>query len=98
MTRDEARAKLNADRDGLWGAGYADRFLTALEELGLLKLDTRAEELTRCAAIEHLVGMFVMTDSAVNDSRQNSMPRRLNPESAAEIIDILTKSGFHITR
>lgn len=39
MTRDEARAKLNADRDGLWGAGYADRFLTALEELGLLRFD-----------------------------------------------------------
>lgn len=95
MTRDEAIAKVH---DAMSQPGpHTHGFVDALVSLGLIKLETR-EEASAEAAVRRLTNVIVMTDSAVKDSRVDHMPRKLTHGGATEIIDVLVKSGFRITR
>lgn len=93
MTRDEAIQKVaNVSVGTLQSSSLVD----ALAALGLLKLDTRAEELTRCAAIERLTGSYTAVHFGSDTDMEQSA--RLSASGAAETIDVLMKFGFKITR
>jgi hypothetical protein len=87
MTRDEA-ARILQNRH--WNNPMA--FVDSLEALGLLKLDTT----TRCEqlAAQRLENMFII----VTDRDGARRDVRIHREGAYEIIDILTNSGFKITK
>jgi hypothetical protein len=88
MTRDEA-ARILQNRH--WNNPLA--FVDSLEALGLLKLETP----TRCEqlAAQRLENMFVIVTDR-DGARRDAV--RIHREGAYEIIDILTKSGFKITK
>lgn len=106
MTRDEAVKKLEVS----WAAVLQVspncsshlQFVTALEALGLLHLDPAiagTEDKVRIAAASRLEGVIVY----VTHSRQGGYsavkePGKITPDGALEILDVLTKSGFRITR
>ena len=95
MTREEALEKIAMPR---WygEAGRRGWLLDALEQLGLLKFDT-TEEKDRTAAIDRLAHLHVMV-TAVTGDEGIEVAAKLTYDGAAEILDILTKSGFKISR
>lgn len=99
MTREDANNKFyvtfqNGARDAQPGSyNWCQALIAALESVGALKLDD-PEEKDRLAAISYLEEKFVEVQSTGN--ARNS--ERLTRDGAAEVLDILLKSGFKITR
>lgn len=91
MTRDEA---IRVAQHTSHAQGAAAALVDNLVALGVLKLNT-TEDKDRVAAIERLDGCFIVAKS---DSLYHEKAFVLGVEGAAEILDILTKSGFKITR
>jgi hypothetical protein len=89
MTRDEA-ARILENRH--WNNPLA--FVDSLEALGLLKLETTADK-DRIAAAGRLVGMYTVVDVNMAGANRSA---KITEAGAYEILDILTKSGFKITR
>ena len=86
MTRDEAIAiyQKHSRKPGEVPGWLID----TLVELGVLHLKT-TEDIVRVAAVEQLEGMVVDVSHG---------PQKILRRGAFEILDILTKSGFRITR
>lgn len=97
MTRDEAVSAVMKGQPNKWlgapDAVEASRLVDALAALGLLKLETQ-DEAVRVAAIDRLVGVLVHAEVGLNPIE----PVCLGQSGAAEIIDVLTMSGFKIMR
>ena len=95
MTRDEAiqimlplyRSPYSDDKD------RAKLFVEVLCGLGLLKLDDRVET----AAIDRLRDAYFHFNSSSLTNRGNFVGK-LTLDGAAEVVDVLLKSGFKITR
>ena len=90
MTRKEAIDKCKE----YWASGSSTRaMIDSLVALGLLQLETTTDK-DRVAAAERLqnthVGCYL--------TQSNSNIAKLSLDGAYEILDILTKSGFRITR
>ena len=88
MTREEADAAIR--RSGVEFGRYltADHVMAMLKALGLLKVETPEK-----AAIDRLVSMIIETERG-----GVKVMSVITLDGAAEIIDILTKHGFRITR
>jgi hypothetical protein len=94
MTRDEAIDKLKK----LETDNYPDWVIDGLVALGLLHLET-TEDKVRVAAAERLTGAFTQTSSMSAVQRQGKGEwSAITRDGALEILDVLTKSGFRITR
>lgn len=92
MTRDEAIYKAQE----IFESGTSPRAMADVVDflvaLGLLKFETTVDK-DRVAAAERLENMFI---SVVANGRKCA--GQIHVEGAYEILDILTKSGFKITR
>lgn len=91
MTRDEAIQRLT------WCSAYNSlsgsmNFVDNLVALGLLKLDTVEDEIRQAAARKIAGSHIVLRCGSSNVSGY------LDPNSAAELIKVLTETGFKITR
>lgn len=90
MTREEAIARVDSVKDeGLLGGSYIVDILVAL---GLLHLDVTKDK-DRIAAATCLTRKFTTVLSSDGTS-----VAQLSQDGAYEILNILTKSGFKITR
>jgi hypothetical protein len=69
----------------------------ALEAIGLLHLET-TEDKVRLAAVSRLVGVIAEVTHSRNGVTDVREPGRITHEGALEILDVLTKSGFRISR
>jgi len=74
---------------------WCESIVYALEKVGLLKLET-AEDNVKIAAAERLRGKLI--SPANMDGTVTNAAIRISLDGAYEIIDILDKSGFKITR
>ena len=92
MTRDEAIKKVN-----MCGGNRDDMLVDGLVQLGLLHLET-TEDKVRLAAVERLTGVFVRVDQSAFGNDASKYSSCLSQDGALEILDVLTKSGFRITR
>jgi hypothetical protein len=93
MTRDEANAVVVKHGYGVYPGGQGANLIDVLVDLGLLRLETTSGK-DRDAAVDRLHGMYV---SAVAHGVE-STTAKLTLDGAAEIVDVLTKSGFRITK
>jgi hypothetical protein len=89
MTRDEAISKVRGCTNML----NSDALVISLEALGLLRLET-TEDKVRVAAAERLTGIHV----GVQGDAHSETYAKITQGGALEILDVLTKSGFRITR
>ena len=85
MTRDEAVAIYWKNFEGTTNHGW---FIDTLVDLGVLHVET-TENKVRIAAADQLTGVGVTTSLGA---------AALGRDGAFEILDILIKSGFRITR
>lgn len=92
MTRDEAIMKINSAL--IKKEPEAAFYVTMLEALGLLHLKT-TEDKVRMAAVERL-GMAIIEVEYTRGADPTNC--RITRNGALEILDVLTKSGFRITR
>ncbi len=98
MTRDEAITKLYMALmrvplgTQVNSVNWCGSVVDGLADLGVLKLEA-AEDKDRMLAANFLLGKFIT--SAVQENRWYV---KIDQAGAYEIIDILTKSGFKITR
>ena len=88
MTRDEAVAIYWKNFEGTTNHGW---FIDTLVDLGVLHVET-TEDTVRIAAAERLIGMHVDVHN------MEIGPQKIGRDGAFEILDILIKSGFRITR
>ncbi len=86
MTRAEAIQKVCAHDPAA--------FVASLEALGLLHLET-TEDKTRIAAAERLTLAFI---EVLMEDRITPRNAKITRDGAFEILDVLTKSGFRITK
>lgn len=94
MTRYEAIQKLTTIQDSATGPLWPTQFLVdSLAALGLLTFEDK-EKITVLSAVDLLYGRRVCIIDRDGDLKSEQLSR----PGAAEIIDILTKSGFRITR
>lgn len=96
MTRKEALAKLNGMQFG-WSTQGDDTLVDALVALGVLHLET-TEDKVRVAAAERLKNMRINVHAYWQSDTSDDQTARITLDGAFEILDILTKSGFRITR
>ncbi len=92
MTRDEAIKKVEANR-GPFHSGFPIAVVDSLVALGLLHLET-TEDTTRIAAAERLTN----THTHVAGDAGSFMWGKITRDGALEILDVLTKSGFTLSR
>lgn len=92
MTRDEAIAVVRAITESNSSERYIVDFVDSLEALGVVKFEL-VKDSTFKAAGEFLKDKFVVVNT---DSRQ--VQARLTLDGAYEVLDILRKSGFKITK
>ncbi len=92
MTRDEA-IKIAGGKASI--IPWPDRFVDSLVELGLLKLDPPNDDIA--LAIDRLTGCFVHVRHGFDGDSLRAV-YRLDREGAGEILDVLLKSGFKVTR
>jgi hypothetical protein len=94
MTRDEAIDKFEKASPLLNAAHrYPDWVIDGLVALGLLHLET-TEDKVRVAAAERLMGVHV----GVQGDAHSETYAKITQGGAFEILDVLIKSGFRITR
>jgi hypothetical protein len=92
MTRGEAIATVEKHRRGFHG-DLTQVLVDVLEALGLLHLET-TEDKVRIAAAERLTLAHTLVVGPTATERAANITR----DGAFEIIDVLTKSGFRITK
>lgn len=93
MTLDEAIAKLvDAKISSVQFPAFL--FVRACEVLGLLHLET-TEDKVRIAAVERLT---LATTYVIGGTGITEHAGKITRDGALEILDVLTKSGFRITR
>lgn len=91
MTRDEALSKMDPLA---YGTTKREELLDCLVALGLLHLEpaiASQEDTVRIAAVERLTGAWTMVLPTGNSMK-------ISRRGASEILDVLTKSGFRITK
>jgi hypothetical protein len=100
VTRDDAYKTVNAQWRKTFhlvepdsSKNYANWFVDCLEALGVLTIDT-IDDQTFGAAAERLTGARVNIYQPASDLSV----ARLNLEGALEVMDVLRKSGFRITK
>lgn len=94
MTRDEAIYKAQEIFESRGSLRAMSDLVDFLEALGLIKLETPTDK-DRIAAAGRLVGMYTVVDVNLAGANRSG---KITEEGAYEILDILTKSGFKITK
>lgn len=91
MTREQALDRLRS-LGADWDIGNV-ALVDSLIELGLLKVET-TEALVLTAAVQLLQNMII----PCRPTQHGNTAAKLTRDGAMEVLDILTKSGFRITR
>ena len=101
MTREEATHVFHAAlmyrlRPGVDAHSYnwCESIVHALEKLGLLELESPEDSIVQ-EAVARLTGALINTQSRFGECGE---AKRIHSSGAAEIVDILLKSGFKITK
>lgn len=97
MTREEARKCLNpVFSSNEYNDDTKNRWIDSFVALGMLKLDNPMDS-DRIAAIDRLYKIHVGID-VIGRGFDNTITGQLSLDGAAEVLDVLIKSGFKITR